>query len=119
MIKKYDLWLDLVIREDDGLVFFTGCSHNGIVNMIEATQSVFSDETVKAVFGGFHLMNPVTKKMSENESDVKEIGRLLNENKNVKKIFTGHCTGKTAYDILKNILGNKLEYFSTGAVFNI
>lgn len=119
ILDDFDHELILVIREDDGLILFTGCSHNGILNMIESVQSVFPNKSIKAVFGGFHLMNPITKKMSENESDVKKTGRLLNENKNVKKIFTGHCTGKIAYDILKNIMGNKLEYFSTGTIFNI
>jgi len=91
----------LVVQEKDGLVVFTGCSHNGIVNMIETVESRFQGETIKAVFGGFYLMSPPTKKMTEKREEVLRIGRLLNDKGHLMKVFTGHCTGKLAYDILK------------------
>ena len=111
--------LILVIREQDELVVFTGCSHNGILNMIETVEKRFKGERIKMVFGGFHLMNPATKKMTETHEEVIKIGRVLAEKTHLKKVFTGHCTGKKAYEVLKSQMGEKLGYFSTGSVVSI
>jgi 7,8-dihydropterin-6-yl-methyl-4-(beta-D-ribofuranosyl)aminobenzene 5'-phosphate synthase len=32
----------------------------------------------------------------------------------VQKIYTGHCTGQRAYEILHDILGDKVEQMHTG-----
>jgi 7,8-dihydropterin-6-yl-methyl-4-(beta-D-ribofuranosyl)aminobenzene 5'-phosphate synthase len=111
--------LILVIREQDGLVVFTGCSHNGILNMVETVEKRFKGKRIKTVFGGFHMMNPATKKMTETHEEVIKIGRVLSEKTHLKKVFTGHCTGKKAYDILKSQIGEKLGYFSTGSIISI
>jgi 7,8-dihydropterin-6-yl-methyl-4-(beta-D-ribofuranosyl)aminobenzene 5'-phosphate synthase len=111
--------LILVVREQTELVVFTGCSHNGILNMIETVEDRFKGESIKVVFGGFHLMNPATKQMTETQEEVVRIGKLLCEKAHLKKVFTGHCTGKKAYNILKSQMGEKLEYFSTGSVISI
>ena len=111
--------LILVVREPDGLVVFTGCSHNGILNMIETVENRFKGEQIKAVFGGFHLMNTRTKEMAENHEEVVGIGSFLFNKAHLKKVFTGHCTGKVAYDLLKSQMGEKLGYFSTGSVIEL
>ncbi len=115
----FDHELILVVRETDGLVVFTGCSHNGILNMIETVESQFEGEKIKAVLGGFHLMNPVTKKMVEKKDQVLRIGQTLYNKPHVMKVFSGHCTGKTAYDLLASQMKEKLEYFATGSVISI
>ena len=111
--------LILVVREQTEFVIFTGCSHNGILNMIETVEDRFKGESIKAVFGGFHLMNPATKQMTETDEEVVRIGKLLCGKAHLKKVFTGHCTGKKAFDILKSQMGEKLGYFSTGSVISI
>jgi 7,8-dihydropterin-6-yl-methyl-4-(beta-D-ribofuranosyl)aminobenzene 5'-phosphate synthase len=111
--------LILVVREQTELVVFTGCSHNGILNMIETVEDRFKRESIKAIFGGFHLMNPATKQMTETHEEVVRIGKLLSDKAHLKKVLTGHCTGKKAYDILKSQMGQKLGYFSTGSVISI
>jgi 7,8-dihydropterin-6-yl-methyl-4-(beta-D-ribofuranosyl)aminobenzene 5'-phosphate synthase len=111
--------LILVLRERDGLVVFTGCAHSGILNMVETVEEHFKDEQIKAVIGGFHLMNPVTKKMTEKPEHVAGIGRMLCDKAHLKKVFTGHCTGTKAYEILKSQMGDKLEYFATGSVMSL
>jgi len=116
---KFNHELILVIRENDGLVIFTGCSHNGILNMIETVESYFKNETIKAVFGGFHLHNSRTDTMNEEKNDVIQIGESLLKKKFIKNIYTGHCTGKIAFDILKDVMGEKLKPFSTGMNIDI
>ena len=31
-------------------------------------------------------------------------------------LYTGHCTGTPAFEILQEVLGERLSYFSTGTV---
>ena len=61
-------------------------------------------------------MNPLTKKMTEKPETVAGIGKMLREKTHLHKVFTGHCTGKKAYELLKAQMGEKLEYFATGSV---
>jgi len=111
--------LILVIREDGGLVVFTGCSHRGILNMIETVESSFKNTTIKGVLGGFHLMNPIKNRMSESEDVVRNIGRTLLQKKNLEMVYSGHCTGDEAYSLLKVEMKKKLNRFSTGKVIEM
>ncbi len=106
--------LMLVVREQDGLVVLTGCSHSGILNMIESVEAQFTGETIKAVLGGFHLTNPVTGRMAEKREDVAALGRRLRDKPNLMRVYTGHCTGEEAYGVLESEMGEKLARFSTG-----
>lgn len=107
--------LILVVRENGGLVVFTGCSHRGILNMLDAVLEHFPGQTIKAVFGGFHQIgNPLFKGMAGSKKDIEELGDALVQYP-VEKFYTGHCTGAKAYGILKGVMGPKLEYFATGS----
>lgn len=107
--------LVLVVREDDGLAVFTGCSHHGILNMIEAARSRFPGLPVKAVFGGFHLIGvPFFDTMAAPREEVEAIGRKILD-LTAGPVFTGHCTGRKAYGVLAGVMGSSLRPFSTGA----
>lgn len=108
-----------VFREKNGLVVITGCSHRGILNMIETAEQEFPDEPIKAVLGGFHLMNPAKGVMAETEETVRSIGKTLLQKKHVGKIYSGHCTGEKPYELLKEELGSKLDSFRTGKVITL
>lgn len=111
--------LMMVIEEEDGIVLISGCSHHGILNMVETAQDIFPNKKIKAVFGGFHLIgSPLLNNMGDSTAQVKKIGQKLLEYP-IDKVYTGHCTGEKAYSILKEIMGDKLEYFATSNVFNI
>jgi 7,8-dihydropterin-6-yl-methyl-4-(beta-D-ribofuranosyl)aminobenzene 5'-phosphate synthase len=106
--------LVLVVREDDGLAVFTGCSHHGILNMIEAARSHFPDLPVKAVFGGFHLIGvPFFDTMAAPREEVEAIGRKILDLTG-GPVFTGHCTGRKPYGVLAGVMGSSLRPFSTG-----
>jgi 7,8-dihydropterin-6-yl-methyl-4-(beta-D-ribofuranosyl)aminobenzene 5'-phosphate synthase len=111
--------LVLVVRENDGLVVFTGCSHRGILNMVETVEARFLGETIKAVFGGFHLMQPLNGKLSEEPEYVARLGDALCCKAHLKMVYSGHCTGNAAYAILKERMGKKLDRFATGSVIEV
>jgi 7,8-dihydropterin-6-yl-methyl-4-(beta-D-ribofuranosyl)aminobenzene 5'-phosphate synthase len=113
-LDDFDHELILVIRQNTGLVVFTGCSHHGILNMLDTVLEHFPGQAIKAVFGGFHLIDlPLFNSMAGSKADVEELGNAILSYP-IEKIYTGHCTGIKAYRILKEVLGAKLEYFATG-----
>ena len=104
----------MVITEGDSVYCFTGCSHHGILNMVESANHLIKDKKVN-VIGGFHMYNPLTKGLSEKKQHVIETGSIFNSNKQINKIVTGHCTGRDAFKILKSTLGDKLYSLNTGS----
>jgi 7,8-dihydropterin-6-yl-methyl-4-(beta-D-ribofuranosyl)aminobenzene 5'-phosphate synthase len=56
------------------------------------------------VIGGFHLKG-------EEEARVRDLARRLSE---VPALYTGHCTGRAAFDVLHEELGAQVRYASTG-----
>jgi 7,8-dihydropterin-6-yl-methyl-4-(beta-D-ribofuranosyl)aminobenzene 5'-phosphate synthase len=114
-LDDFEHELILVIREDQGLVVFTGCSHHGIRNMLEAVLEHFPGETIRAVFGGFHLIDlPLINSLGGSPSEVAELGRAILKYP-LDKVYTCHCTGPKAYRILKEVMGARLEYLATGS----
>ncbi|HEX2944418.1 MAG TPA: MBL fold metallo-hydrolase [Clostridia bacterium] len=105
----------LVFEAGDGLVILNSCSHGGIDNIVEEVGKTFDGREVTAVFGGFHLMGfRGNDTISGKPEDIKGLGKRLKD-LGVKNVYTGHCTGNTAFNILKEELGERLHYFHTGA----
>ena len=118
-IDDFEHELILVVRENEGLVVFTGCSHHGILNMLEAVIEHFPDQKIRAVFGGFHLIDrPLINNMAGSKEDIEELGRAILEYP-IEKVYTGHCTGAKAYRILSEVMGAKLEYLAAGCQIEI
>ena len=74
-LDDFEHELILVIRQNTGLVVFTGCSHHGILNMLDAVIEHFPGQTIKAVFGGFHLIDlPLINNMAGTKGDITDSG---------------------------------------------
>ena len=100
----------LVIRCDGKSVLISGCAHNGILSIMDAYTEKYG-EAPDAVISGFHLM----KKTPYREEQLEEIRSIADELKKYPtKFFTCHCTGETAFDEMKKILGEKLVYVHSG-----
>ena len=102
------------IHNKGKLVIITGCSHNGVANMIESTLSVFPNMPIQAVIGGFHLVGmPGLNILGESKESITGLGQTLLDY-GIDKTYTCHCTGMKAYRSLKEVMKDKLEYFCTG-----
>ncbi|WP_064603783.1 MBL fold metallo-hydrolase [Photobacterium sp. J15] len=118
-LDSFDHELMMIVKEDDGLVIFTGCAHNGVLNMIDTAAEQFPDTHIKAVVGGFHLVGlPMFNTIGGTKEDIEELGKRLMCYP-VDKFYTCHCTGLKAYEILKGVLGEQLEYLPTGKTIEI
>ncbi len=105
----------LVFEAGSGLVILNSCCHGGIDNIVKEAREAFDGKEVAAVFGGFHLMGfKGTSSMSGKPEEVKGLAKRLTA-LGVKHVYTGHCTGDPAFEILKEELGERLHYFRTGA----
>jgi len=75
----------LAIKMDDGLVVFTGCGHSGIINTIRHSMRLTETDRVRAVVGGFHLIDADREKIDKTVSELKML--------NPELIVPMHCTG--------------------------
>ena len=98
----------LVIETARGLVVFNSCSHGGFMNIIHEVTAAYPDKKVLAYIGGLHIFKKTGSEIRELAREIKSIG--------IKYIGTGHCTGKRAYEILKEELGDTVHQFNTGFV---
>lgn len=113
MYDDFNHEIALVIREQNKIVLISGCSHNGIENMIETVMATFSSTPIQVVIGGFHLLDFPQSIWIESKEAIRQIGNRLLEYK-IDKIYTCHCTGKRAFFILKEVMGATMECFHTG-----
>ncbi|MBV7272527.1 MBL fold metallo-hydrolase [Clostridiaceae bacterium UIB06] len=116
---SFDHELIMVIKENEAICMFTGCSHNGTVNMIESVNSFFPHAHIRALIGGFHLVKiPAIDAIGPSKE---EIDLLVDKiiSKNINEVYTGHCTGEKSYKKLKYFLGDKIQYMKTGTQIQI
>ncbi|MBE5954416.1 MAG: MBL fold metallo-hydrolase [Lachnospiraceae bacterium] len=100
----------VVVEEDGKKVLISGCAHNGILNILDEFKKLYGCEP-DMVISGFHLM----KKTGYSGEDVENIKSIAEELVTMDTTFyTGHCTGVPAFDIMKEIMGDKLHYIHSG-----
>lgn len=104
----------LVFETRKGLVVLNSCCHAGVDIVIEEVQSAFPKQRIAAVIGGFHLMGlDGAETMAGTRDDILVLADRLRQLGDFM-IYTGHCTGLPAFEILKQELGERIVYFSTG-----
>ena len=94
----------LLIEEQGKRILISGCSHKGILNIMDAFRP-------DILIGGFHFM-----KITEEEKLAEAAKKLLTFD---TVYYTGHCTGQKQYDYLKTVMGDKLHYVSAGTVLQL
>lgn len=101
---------NLVIKENKKNILIAGCAHSGIVNIINAIEERMG-EKLDYVIGGFHLYSKIQKYCETKEYLNKLAKRLLETN---IIFYTCHCTGTEQFQLLKEIMKDRIFYLSTG-----
>ena len=110
---KKDMFLDEIsigIKTDKGLVVIVGCSHVGIVNILD-TIIQRTRMKIYALIGGTHLI-------TEDEEKIDILIEYLKE-KDVKLIGACHCTGKQGETMLSQQLEENFINNNTGDVLKV
>ena len=103
---SFDHEQSLVFDTPKGLFIMNSCSHGGADNIVKEIEATFPGKQIYAILGGFHLFRT-------SDDRVKAFAERLRD-LNVQKIYTGHCTGQRAYEILHEVLSDKVEQMHTG-----
>ncbi len=93
-------------------VLVMGCGHTGLVNIMKKAEKY----TPQICIGGFHLTNPVTKKVVSKSLLDNILERL--EHYTETQFYTCHCTGVSAFEYLQSKNDN-IHYFSCGDTLEI
>jgi len=107
----------LVYIKEGKANIISACSHRGIRNIIETTKTKFN-VPIHYIIAGLHLALYAGKSMNcTEEYYFSLVDDLLAQE--YSKLFTCHCTGKFAYDLLKRDMQQKIDYFRLGETIEI
>ena len=107
----------LLICEGNTNVLFTGCSHSGVGNMVQSVLNRSGLDRIDLVMGGFHLFNPVNRK-TESPERIQQLVTELAAYPDTR-FYTGHCTGKKAFNQLKELMKDRICEFKTGTEIRV
>lgn len=100
-------------------VLFSGCAHNGIVNIMRKYYRLRGCEP-DVVISGFHTMNPGDSREEYTDADVEMMKQMAMELQKYNTVFyTCHCTGLKPFVIFHDIMGERIRYISTGDILEI
>jgi 7,8-dihydropterin-6-yl-methyl-4-(beta-D-ribofuranosyl)aminobenzene 5'-phosphate synthase len=100
----------LILNMSQGLVIVTGCSHQGIVNILKKAKEMF-DREILLVFGGFHLMQHSDDQINDIIQSFREIG--------VQKCGATHCTGDRQITLFQEAYDDDYVPIGTGRIIRI
>jgi 7,8-dihydropterin-6-yl-methyl-4-(beta-D-ribofuranosyl)aminobenzene 5'-phosphate synthase len=99
----------LVLDLPKGLHVIVGCSHPGIVTIVQRVRQMFPDRPIALVAGGFHLRSTGEDEIRRIASDLERLG--------VRKIGPSHCTGGQAVRIFRERWGENFVSFDLGDTY--
>lgn len=100
----------LVLEEAGKSVLISGCAHNGILNILDRYREIFGDAP-DAVISGFHM----SRKSGYGDGELELIRETARELCRLNtRFYTGHCTGEIPYQVMKEVMGEQLEYVHSG-----
>lgn len=100
----------LTVKLQQGLLVVLGCSHVGIVNILE-TLIQRTGMPIYGIIGGTHLVEADDFRVDETIKYIRE--------KDIKLIGVSHCTGENAIEKLKDNFKDRFLEINTGEIIEI
>jgi 7,8-dihydropterin-6-yl-methyl-4-(beta-D-ribofuranosyl)aminobenzene 5'-phosphate synthase len=100
--------------EGNYLTVFTGCAHQGLLNILSGISKKFENKEIKTVIGGFHLVDSDNNNQFETDEDISFVANTLLHNYPDTVFYTGHCTGIKAFERLRSKLNSQIKLFYSG-----
>ena len=110
--------MSVVFETTDGLVICSSCSHAGLLPILTEVHSALPDKRLYAFIGGLHMKGSRHGQETSlyTEKELEQLSEAIAPF-HLQHIYTGHCTGRPAYAMLKELLGETLSPLSTGICF--
>jgi 7,8-dihydropterin-6-yl-methyl-4-(beta-D-ribofuranosyl)aminobenzene 5'-phosphate synthase len=96
----------LVIETSQGLVMLVGCSHPGVVKLVETAQMQRKKESIRLLLGGFHMLRKRPDQIK------KSINRL--QDLKVLTVMPAHCSGDLAKEMFPILYGEQFHTAGAG-----
>lgn len=100
-------------RKADGLILIGGCFHCGAENMLNTVEKLWHGIPILAVIGGFHFAGSNPKALNCPADYVMASAKALKMS-GAEKVYACHCTGFRGFDIMDEILGDRIMYLGGG-----
>lgn len=97
----------LILDTEKGLVIITGCSHQGIINVIQQAKEILN-KNIYMVLGGFHLLQHSDNSVLDIIKEFKTLG--------VEKCGATHCTGEKHIQLFRESFGKNFVETGTGQI---
>jgi 7,8-dihydropterin-6-yl-methyl-4-(beta-D-ribofuranosyl)aminobenzene 5'-phosphate synthase len=98
-------WIDTA----EGLIVCVGCCHAGLISTLDAVRHVVGNAQIRAVIGGFHLVNAGRERLERTIDALRSIAPEM--------LVPCHCTGETATRRLREAFGDRVSPCHCGATF--
>lgn len=106
----------LVISQGGKLTLLSGCAHHGILNILDHFRKLYGRDP-DYVISGFHMMKRDGIYTDEDVRLIRETAQILQQSDTL--FFTGHCTEIRPYEIMREIMGDQLQYVHCGDVIDL
>ncbi len=96
----------LAIETSQGVVMLVGCSHPGIVKLVETVESQRKQDSIRLLLGGFHMLR---KQPEEIKSTINRLQDLQ-----VQTVMPAHCSGDEAKEMFQSLYGEQFQAAGAG-----
>jgi len=100
----------LIISVDSGIVVIAGCSHPGVIQILERAKELLK-KNIYMVLGGFHWLEFSDSQVDLLIKAMKDMG--------VKKCGATHCTGEQAIALIRQAYGSDFVEMGVGRVITL
>lgn len=101
----------LLVETDNGPLLLLGCSHTGVLNILDHVRDKMGITRLRAILGGTHLMFLPPEEIPGIVKKIEEFS--------VELVGVSHCTGMPAASTLASYFGDRFLFASAGATIEL